>query len=70
MRKKRILRILAACMLAIAVVFVFAALANPGAGTVWYLGRIKITAHIQRIFYLVYALMTLGLFASSFFVKE
>lgn len=70
MSKKRILRIIAVCMLAAAVVFVMAALANPGLGSVWFIGRIRITAHIQRIFYLVYVLIALGLFAASFFVKD
>lgn len=67
---KRILRIIAVCMLAAAIVFVAAALANPGLGSVWYIGKIRITAHIQRIFYLVYVLIALGLFAASFFVKD
>ena len=68
-RKKRTLRIIAACMLAAAVIFVAAALSNPGLGGVWSIGSLRITAHIQRIFYLCYLLAALGLFGASFFVK-
>ena len=70
MSRKVILRIIAACMLVIAIVFVLAAFSNPGLGSVWFIGKIKITAHIERIFYSVYALITLSLFAASFFVKD
>ena len=69
MRKKKTLRIIAACMLVAAVIFVAAALSNPGLGGVWFIGSLKITAHIQRIFYLCYLLAALGLFGASFFVK-
>ena len=69
-RKKRTLRIVAACMLAAAVVFAAAALSNPGLGGVWFIGSLRITAHIQRVFYLCYMLAALGLFAASFFVKD
>jgi len=70
MRKKRTLRIIAACMLVAAVVFVMVALSNPGLGGVWFIGSLKITAQIQRIFYLCYILAALCLFAASFFVKD
>lgn len=70
MRKKLILRIIAACMLVAAIVFVAAALANPGLGGVWFIGSLKITAHIQRIFYLCYILVALCIFVTSFFVKD
>ena len=70
MRRKAVLRIVAACMLALAVVFILAAFANPGFGSVWFIGNIKITAAIQRIFYLIYVLIALCLFAASFFVKD
>ena len=70
MRKKRILRIIAACMLVTAVIFVAVALSNPGLGGVWFIGSLKITAHIQRIFYLCYILVALCLFVTSFFVKD
>ena len=70
MSKKAILRIAAACMLAAAIVFVVVALSNPGLGSVWFIGKIKITAQIQRIFYSAYALIVLGLFAASYFVKD
>jgi hypothetical protein len=70
MKKKRTLRIIAACMLAAAIVFAAAALSNPGLGGVLFIGSLKITAHIQRIFYLCYMLAALCLFVVSFFVKD
>ncbi len=68
-RKKR-LRIAAICMFIAAVLFVVAALSNPGFGSSWFIGDVKITAHIMRILYGVYALVVICLFALSFIIKD
>ena len=70
MSRKYVLRIIALCMLIVAIVFVVAALSNPGFGHVWTIGPIKITASVKRILYSGYALIILCLLIVSFFVKD
>lgn len=70
MRKKVVLRAIAICMLVAAIAFVVVALSNPGLGSVWYIGTIRITASIERISYLAYVLIAVCLFVVSFIVKD
>lgn len=70
MSKKNSLRIIAVCMIIVAIVFVVVALSNPGFGNVWTIGKFTITAPIKRMFYAGYALIILGLLIASFFVKD
>ena len=70
MNKKVFLRVIAMCMLVFAIIFVVAAFSNPGFGSVWVIGKVRITADIQRIFYIGYVLIAVFLFGASFFVKN
>lgn len=70
MSRKYVLRIIAACMAAAAIIFIVAALANPAFGSVWTIGKMRIAVPVKRVFYSVYALITLCVFIGSFFVKD
>lgn len=70
MSRKYVLRIIAICMIIVAIVFVVVALSNPGFGSVWTIGQIKITASVKRILYLGYTLIIICLFIVSFFVNN
>lgn len=64
------LRLASGIMLVPAIVFLAAALTHPELGTVFFIGEVAIGARVWRAFYLVYALATVGLFASSFLVGK
>ena len=66
MSRKYLLRMIAICMIIVAIVFVVVALSNPGFGSVWAIGQIKITATVKRILYSCYALIILCLLLASF----
>ena len=66
---KKILRIISGAMLIIAVIFLAFALTHPEAGRVFYIGSLAIGSEIWRAFYIVYALVMVGVFIASFFVK-
>ena len=70
MNKKKILRGISLGMLLVAVIFVFCALSNPELGKAVYIGNFRFGAKEWRIGYAFYALLMLGLFAASFFVRE
>ena len=67
---KKILRIISGVMLIIAVVFLSIALTHPEFGTVFYIGNLRIGAAIWRIFYIIYAIIMVGLFITSFFIND
>ena len=67
---KKILRIISGVMLIIAVVFLSIALTHPEFGTVFYIGNLRIGAAIWRAFYLIYAVVMVGLFVASFFCSQ
>ena len=68
MNKK--LRIISLMMSVLAAVFVVCALSNPALGHVIYIGKYRFGAEQWRICYVVYAVVTVSLFAASFFVKN
>lgn len=70
MSRKRVLRLIALAMLAIAVAFIACALANPALGSTIYIGPLEFGAEYWRICYAAYVVVMIGLFAASFFVKE
>lgn len=57
-------------MLIVAVVFVFCALSNPALGMRIYIGRFVFGAAQWRFCYQVYVIVMVGLFVTSFFVKD
>ena len=70
MMVKKILRIMSGVMLTIAVVFLAVALTHPELGTVFFIGSLKIGSAIWRVFYLLYAVVMVGLFVASFWVGK
>ena len=57
-------------MFFIAIIYLAYAIFTPEAGTVFYIGSLAIGSAIWRIFYLVYAAITLGLFIASIIIKR
>lgn len=57
-------------MFVIAVIFVFCALSNPGLGRTIYIGDFAFDARCWRICYALYAVLMVGFFIASFFVKD
>lgn len=70
MKRKTKLRLISLAMLAIAVVFLFCAVSCPTLGHVFYLGPFRIAAEQWRVFYKLYAAITVGLFLLSFLIRE
>ena len=70
MKLKKTLRIISLFMFIIAVIFVTCALSNPALGSVFYIGSIKITAAINRSFYMLYTIVMILLYITSFFLKK
>ncbi len=70
MKKGMVLRIISLSMFIIAVIFIACALANPALGKTIYIGELEIGAEVWRVFYAVYAIITLVLFVASFFVGK
>ena len=69
MSRKARLRLISCVMLVIAIIFVLCALSAPNLGSVFYIFGFPIGAEIWRAFYALYAVVMVGLFAASFFVK-
>ena len=61
----KLLRIIGAVMLTVAVIFLIYALTHPEAGSVFYLGSLRIGSELWRIFYIFYAVVTAGLFVTA-----
>ena len=70
MRKAKLFRRISLVMLFIAVVFVFCALSNPQLGHAIYIGNFRFGADQWRVCYAAYVVVMIGLFISSFFVKD
>ncbi len=64
------LRLISGIMLIVAIVFVLCALSNPQLGHVIYLGNWEFGAEQKRVCYLVYVIVMVVLFITSFFVKK
>ena len=62
---KRMLRWVGLGMLLVAVVFLAYAFTHPEAGSVFYIGNWAVGSDEWRIFYLVYAAVTVGLLVAS-----
>lgn len=67
---KKVLRRISLAMLIVAIVFLVYALTHPEFGTVFYIGTLEIGSTVWRVFYAVYAIVTVALFVASFFVKD
>lgn len=67
---KKLLRRISLAMLIVAIVFLVYALTHPEFGTVFYIGTLEIGSTVWRVFYAVYAIVTVALFVASFFVKD
>lgn len=70
MSKRAKLRIASLVMFVIAVIFVICAMCCPTCGRVIYIGDIAIGGDVWRKCYLVYGIVMVALFISSFFVKN
>ena len=70
MKKRMILRIISLIMFVVAVVFISAALANPGLGRVFYIGNFQVDSEVWHMFYNIYAIVMILLFVLSFFVGK
>ncbi|MBO5212352.1 MAG: hypothetical protein J6B60_02300 [Clostridia bacterium] len=68
--KKTVFRIVSIVMLFVACIFLVVALSHPELGRVFYIGELKIGSEIWRAFYVLYALVMVGLFVASFFVDK
>ena len=70
MNARILLRIISLVMFVVAVIFVLCALSCPTMGMVFYIGSLEVGPEIWRAFYAFYAVVTVGLFVISFFVKK
>ena len=68
--KRTVFRTLSLAMLTAAVIFIVCAVSNPTLGTAVYIGGFEFGAEQWKICYAVYAVVTVGLFTASFFVKN
>jgi len=68
--RAKILRTVSLVMLSIGIVYLAYAFTHPEFGTVFYIGSLAIGSTIWRIFYCVYATVTLALYISSIFLKR
>ena len=70
LKKKIILRLISFIMLIAAVIFIFCALSAPTLGTAVYIGSFYFGAAQWRICYLIYIILMISLFITSFFLKD
>lgn len=70
MKRKTKLRLISLAMLAAAVIFVLCALSAPNLGRTIFIGSFVFGAEQWRFCYKIYALVMVGLFLYSFFLKE
>lgn len=70
MKKRIVLRVISLIMFVVAVVFISAALANPGFGRVFYIGDFRVDSEVWHTFYNIYAIVMILLFVLSFFVGK
>ena len=67
---RRVLRYISPGLFIGAIIFVCCILANPGLGSVFYIGSFKLDVTVMRIFYAGYAIVMVLLFILSFVIKE
>ena len=70
MKKRKLFRLISLMMFIVAVVFVFCAISCPTLGRTIYIGSFRLGAEQWRFCYKVYAVVMVGLFGASFFVKN
>ena len=70
MKKRKLFRLISLMMFIVAVVFVFCAISCPTLGRTIYIGSFRFGAEQWRFCYKVYAVVMVGLFGTSFLVKE
>ena len=70
MSKRTLLRLISLIMFIIAVVFVFIAVSAPTLGKTIYIGDYAFGAEQWRMCYIIYAVVMVGVFVASFFVKR
>lgn len=68
--RKNILRLVSLVMLIASVIFILCALSAPTLGSVIYIGPFRFGPEQWRFCYAVYAIVMIGLFSSSFFIKD
>ena len=69
MKTKTVLRTISALMFVVAVIYLSYALTHPEFGEVFYIGNFAVGPTLWRLFYLIYAVITAGLFAISYIKK-
>ncbi len=67
---KKTLRLISLIMFIVAIVFVLCAVSNPALGQTIYIGAFAFGAEAWRICYIIYAIVMVAFFISSFFVKN
>ena len=67
---KRTLRIISGVMLVVAILFLSYALTHPEAGSVFYIFGMPIGYEVWRVFYVLYIIVMVGLFITSFLEKK
>lgn len=70
MKKRKLFRLISLMMFIVAVVFVFCAISCPTLGRTIYIGSFRFGAEQWRFCYKIYAVVMVGLFGTSFLVKE
>ena len=66
----KLFRCFSGLMLVGAMAFLSYALTHPECGSVFYVFGVPIGSEIWRVFYVVYALVMIGLFIVSFFIRK
>lgn len=66
---KKKLRLISLIMFIIAVIFVICAISCPTLGKTIYIGSFEFGAEQWRVCYKIYAVVMIGMFVASFFVK-
>lgn len=67
---KKTLRLISLIMFIVAVIFIVCAMSNPALGKTVYIGSFAFGAETWRVCYIIYSIVMIGLFISSFFVKN
>ena len=70
MKKKTVLRLISLVMLIAAVIFVAIALGHPEMGHTIWIGPFEFGPAQWQVCYALYVLVMIGLFVSSFFVRD
>lgn len=70
MKLYKTLRCVSLAMFVVAVVFVLYAISNPQLGRAIYIGNFRFSHDEWLACYMLYAVVMVGLFAASFFVKK